>query len=53
MYIKTNEGKRVSQISEALKIPQKTIERWILALRSKNKIEFKGSKKTGGYYPKI
>jgi len=32
--------------------PAKTIERWIKKLREKGKIEFRGSKKAGGYYKK-
>ena len=49
-YIKKNPNKRVSQIEKDLEIPQKTLERWIKSLKNKNKIIFKGSKKTGGYY---
>lgn len=30
-------------------VTQRTIERWISKLKKENKIEFKGSKKTGGY----
>jgi len=30
------------------KIP-KTLERWIKKLKDENKIEYKGSKRTGGY----
>ena len=48
-YIQDNPLKRVSQIEKDLKIPAKTLERWIKTLRNKNKIEFQGSKKTGGY----
>jgi ATP-dependent DNA helicase RecG len=33
------------------KIP-KTLERWIKKLKDENKIEYKGSKRTGGYYVK-
>ena len=51
-YISNNEGLRANQLSTALNTPKKTIERWIYNLKSKNKIEFKGSKKTGGYYLK-
>jgi ATP-dependent DNA helicase RecG len=30
--------------------PSKTIERWVKKLRDDGKVEFKGGKKTGGYY---
>jgi hypothetical protein len=33
-----------------MNIPPKTIERWITSLKSDNKIEFRGIKKTGGYF---
>jgi ATP-dependent DNA helicase RecG len=49
-YMKNHEGLRVNQISEALNIPSKTLERWISSLKSDNKIEYHGSKKTGGYF---
>lgn len=51
-YIKQNPAKRVSHIQEQLKTPEKTIERWIKLLRDQGKIEYRGSKKTGGYYVK-
>ena len=51
-YIKSNPGQRVSQISKRLQIPEKTLERWIKRLKEEGKIEFRGSKKTGGYYTK-
>ena len=49
-YIHKNEGLRVSQISKAMNTPAKTIERWITSLKIDKKIEYRGSKKTGGYY---
>jgi len=51
-FIHNNPGKRVSQISELTNIPAKTIERWIKQLKEQGHIEFRGSKKTGGYYAK-
>lgn len=51
-YIKNNPGQRVSQISEQVQTPVKTLERWIKELKVKDKIEFRGAKKTGGYYIK-
>lgn len=51
-YLAENPGKRVSAISRALDVPAKTIERWLKTLRERGAIEFRGSKKTGGYYSK-
>lgn len=51
-YIKKHPGHKAASISEALAVPLRTVERWIKKLRSENKIEFVGSKKAGGYYPK-
>ena len=48
-YIKRNSGKRVPQISKDLKVPPKTLERWLRQLRKQGEIDFKGSSKTGGY----
>jgi hypothetical protein len=33
-----------------MNIPVKTIERWIALLKRDKKIEYRGSKKNGGYY---
>lgn len=52
-YIKDNPGYNTKHISEALSIPSKTLEKWLIKLRKDDLIEFKGSKKTGGYYIKI
>lgn len=51
-YIKENPGKRNKEISENIGEPPKTVERWIKKLRDDSIIEFKGSKKTGGYFIK-
>ena len=51
-FIEKNPHLRVSQISQSLNIPAKTLERWIKQLKDENKIEFIGSKKTGGYIVK-
>lgn len=48
--IENNPGNRIPYYSSILKTPHKTIERWIKELRDKNKIEFRGAAKTGGYY---
>ena len=51
-YIKNNPGKRTIDIAKNLNISLRTAERWIRKLRDEGRIEFKGSKKTGGYYPR-
>ena len=53
LCIKNYPALRVSQIEEKLNIPGKTLERWIKKLRDDHKIEYRGSKKTGGYYVKF
>jgi len=49
-FIQHNPGQRVSQISQSTGIPAKTLKRWIKQLKEQNKIEFRGSKKIGGYW---
>lgn len=51
-YIESNPGKRINIIAREMNRPEKTIERWMKKLRDENKVEFRGSKKTGGYYKK-
>ena len=51
-YIQKFPNKRVIQIEKDLDIPSKTLERWIKELKQNDKIEYKGSKKTGGYFAK-
>ena len=41
---------RKTQIRQKLSIPEKTLERYIKILRDAGLIEYKGSKKTGGYF---
>lgn len=53
VFIKNNPSLRVSQIAQKLNTPAKTLERWIKQLKDDNKIEYIGSKKTGGYVVKI
>ena len=43
-------GLRLPEITDHLQVPAKTLERWIKQLRDENKVVFKGSAKTGGYY---
>ncbi len=49
-YIRKNPGQRAPHISQALKVPQKTLERWLKKLKKERKIKYKGSAKTGGYW---
>jgi ATP-dependent DNA helicase RecG len=48
-FIRKTPGLRVPQISRAMGVPVKTLEHWLKELRDRNKIEFRGSPKTGGY----
>ena len=48
-FIKNNPNLRLPQISQNLNIPKKTLEKQIKKLKDENKIEFRGSPKTGGY----
>jgi len=52
LYIKNNPGFNTAQIKEKLNIPQRTLERIVKELKDSNKIVFKGSFKTGGYFVK-
>ena len=49
-YIQTHPGKMSRDISFYLKMPFGTVDRHIRVLLKKNKIERRGSKKSGGYY---
>ena len=49
-YIKKNPGKRISEISSILQIPESTLEKQAKKLKDLKKITYKGSKKRGGYY---
>jgi len=48
-HIRNAPGRRIPQFSESLGIPAKTIERWIADLKRQGRIEYRGSKKVGGY----
>ena len=50
--IKTQPGKRTPFLADKLSTSVKNVERWIRILKEKDKIEFIGSSKTGGYYTK-
>lgn len=47
--IQRSPGLRTPQISKAVGVPVKTLERWIKKLKEDGFIEFKGSTKSGGY----
>jgi ATP-dependent DNA helicase RecG len=52
-FIKENQPIRISHITKHFnQVTARTIERWIKKLKDEDKIEFRGSKKTGGYYAK-
>ena len=51
-YIQDNQPVKSNQISADLDMAQRTIERYIKELKKQDKIEFKGSSRTGGYYVK-
>lgn len=51
-YIKLHPGGRVVHLEKALKIPKRSMERWIKQLKDEGKIEFRGSPKKGGYWIK-
>ena len=50
-HIQTNPGQKTDEIKQALQIPQRTLERYLKKLRDANRIEFRGSAKTGSYFP--
>jgi ATP-dependent DNA helicase RecG len=50
--IQSNPGWNAVVISTESAVPFKTIERRLKQLREKGLIEFRGSKKTGGYFAK-
>ena len=49
-FIQKTPGLRAPQISQALGVPVKTLERWLRRLKAKNQIEFRGSRRFGGYW---
>ena len=51
-FIKSNPNLKAQQLSDNLNQPLRTIERWLKQLKDDNKIEYKGSNKTGGYFIK-
>jgi len=52
-FTKENQPIRISHITKYFnQVTARTLERWIKKLKDEDKIEFRGSKKTGGYYAK-
>ena len=51
-YIQANPGHRAVEMAASFRVTQRTIERWLKQLREEGRVEFVGSPKTGGYYPK-
>jgi ATP-dependent DNA helicase RecG len=49
-YIRNTPGRNVTEITAALNIPQRTVERWLKKLREQGKVVFIGSRKAGGYF---
>ena len=49
--IASRPGLRLPALAVTLAAPTKTVEKWLVRLKSENKIIYKGSPKTGGYYP--
>ena len=49
-FIRRAPGLRAPQISRAMGVPVRTLQRWLSELRNQNKIKFRGSPKTGGYH---
>jgi ATP-dependent DNA helicase RecG len=49
-YIRNTPGKSVAEITAALNIPQRTVERWLKKLKEQGEIIFSGSRKSGGYF---
>ena len=48
--IYSHPGMRVSALQELISVPEKTLERYIKTLKEANFIEYRGAKKTGGYF---
>ena len=49
VFIHEMPGLRAPQLSKALGVPAKTLERWLKLLKERNRIEFRGSRRLGGY----
>lgn len=51
-YIQSHQGASAVDIENKLNIPLRTLQRWLKELKEKDLIEYRGSKKTGGYFVK-
>lgn len=49
-FIEKSPGSNTNKISGMLNKPVKTVEKWLIKLKKENFIEYRGSKKTGGYF---
>lgn len=49
-FIEKNEGLSAIALHEKLNTPLRTVQRWLKQLKDEDKIVYKGSKKTGGYF---
>lgn len=49
--IKMNPGQRLPALSVALNVPARTIEKWLEKLKKAGQVIYRGSSKTGGYFP--
>lgn len=53
IYVETHGGSRAKEISDALVIPLRSVERYLSILKENGAIEFRGAPKTGGYYRRL
>jgi len=51
-YIREHPGMRSSELTKAVSMPRRTLERHLKVLKEKNFVHFMGAPKTGGYYPR-
>ncbi|HDQ41682.1 MAG TPA: winged helix-turn-helix transcriptional regulator [Desulfonatronum sp.] len=49
-HVRNHPGQNTGEISQALGLPRRTVERRIKELKSQGRIEFRGAPKTGGYH---
>lgn len=49
--IKKKPGLRLPGLSAALKVPDRTVEKWLEKLKKAGRIIYRGSYKSGGYFP--
>jgi len=51
LIVLRNPGIKIKQVAELRGKPESTVKKQLTALRKKDFIEYRGSDKTGGYYP--